>query len=242
MRLSDFDYELPDELIARYPAPHRTDSRLLALAGDGHLADLRFPDLPQLLRAGDVLVFNDTRVIPARLRGQKESGGRVEILLERVTGPDAALAQVRASKPARTGTVILLPGAARAEVTGRRDNLFLLEFSTDVEAYLERHGEVPLPPYLGRDADPEDRERYQTIYARHAGAVAAPTAGLHFDDTLLGTLAERGIDRCFVTLHVGAGTFQPLRDQHVEANRLHSERVEVPRAVVVSGASLCRST
>lgn len=232
MRLADYDYALPDELIAKYPAARRTDSRLLALTADGRRSDLRFPELQGLLRPGDLLVFNDTRVIPARLRGRKQSGGQIELLLERVTGKSAALAQIRASKAPKPGTLLMFPAGASAEVTGRQDDLFALEFSCDLEVYLQDHGEVPLPPYLGRDAECADRERYQTIYARRSGAVAAPTAGLHFDGELLDAIGKRGIGHCFVTLHVGAGTFQPLRNEQIEANRLHSERVEVDASTV----------
>jgi S-adenosylmethionine:tRNA ribosyltransferase-isomerase len=225
MLISDFDYALPAELIARYPARDRRDSRLLAVT-DG-LADLGFANLPALLRAGDLLVFNDTRVIKARLAARKETGGKAEILIERVESERAALAMIRASKSPKPGARLLLEGGAEAVVTGRDDDLFALEFSTDVLPYLERHGQVPLPPYLERDATDDDVERYQTVYARDPGAVAAPTAGLHFDDAMLEETLAMGVRHARVTLHVGAGTFQNLREEHIEENRLHSERVEV---------------
>jgi S-adenosylmethionine:tRNA ribosyltransferase-isomerase len=225
MLISDFDYELPTELIARYPARDRRGSRLLAVT-DG-LADLGFADLPSLLRAGDLLVFNDTRVIKARLAARKETGGKVEILIERVASERIALAMVRASKSPKPGGRLLLDGDAEAIVVGRDDDLFVLEFSTGVLPYLERHGEVPLPPYLERDATEADIERYQTVYAKDPGAVAAPTAGLHFDETMLEETLAMGVRHAHVTLHVGAGTFQNLRDEHIEENRLHAERVEV---------------
>ena len=225
MLISDFDYELPAELIARYPARDRRDSRLLAVT-DG-LADLGFADLPSLLRAGDLLVFNDTRVIKARLTARKETGGKAEILIERVESERIALALVRASKSPKPGGRLLLDGGAEAVVASRDDDLFVLEFSTDILPYLERHGEVPLPPYLERDATDADIERYQTVYARDPGAVAAPTAGLHFDDAMLEETLAMGVRHAHVTLHVGAGTFQNLREEHIEENRLHSERVEV---------------
>ena len=229
MFLADFDYELPDELIARYPTPERTASRLLVV-GDG-LEDRNFTDLPSMLKRGDLLVFNNTRVIHARIRGRKETGGKVEILLERIQSDREAVAQVRASKSPGTGTAIGLPGAVTATVRGRRGGMFLLEFSSELGSYLEEHGEVPLPPYLGRHAESADDERYQTVYARHPGAVAAPTAGLHFDDTLLDETVAAGAMHEFVTLHVGAGTFQPLRREQVENNRLHAERVIVDQPV-----------
>lgn len=230
MLISDFDYELPTGLIARYPAKERRGSRLLAL-GEG-LLDLGFADLPSLLRDGDLLVFNDTRVIKARVDARKETGGKAEILLERITGERSALAMIRASKSPRAGGRLLLPGKVEAAVTGRADDLFELEFSVDVLPYLETHGTVPLPPYLEREADDDDVARYQTVYARDPGAVAAPTAGLHFDEAMLAETLAMGVRHARVTLHVGAGTFQNLREEHIESNRLHAERVEVSRDCV----------
>lgn len=230
MFLKDFDYELPDRLIARYPASERRGSRLLVVdpARDA-LDDRQFVDLPDVLQSGDLLVLNNTRVIKARLIGRKSTGGKIEVLVERITGERSALAHLRASKTPKAGAVIDLPGGCNAEVRGRSRSLFLLEFSTALEAYLERHGEMPLPPYLDRDAAATDDDRYQTVYAVRPGAVAAPTAGLHFDHAMLRELESRGVKHTFVTLHVGAGTFQSLRQEEVDANRLHAERMEVDK-------------
>ena len=230
MFISDFDYELPQELIARYPAADRRGSRLLCV-GDG-IADKSFADLPSLLRSGDLLVFNDTRVIKARLAATKETGGKAEILIERVESDRSALAHIRASKSPKPGTRLLIEGGAEAEVTGRDGELFALRFSADVLPYLDAHGSVPLPPYLERDADASDVERYQTVYAKDPGAVAAPTAGLHFDAAMLEETRSAGVRHARVTLHIGAGTFQSLREEHIEENRLHSERVEVSQDCV----------
>ena len=232
MLISDFDYKLPQELIARYPAKARRGSRLLCLGDE--LADRHFADLPALLRAGDLLVFNDTRVIRARLAAHKETGGKVELLIERVTDDRSALALIRASKSPKPGGRLFLDGGAEAKVTGRDGDLFALEFSEDILGYLDSFGEVPLPPYLGRDADEVDVERYQTVYARDPGAVAAPTAGLHFDTAMLEETRAMGVRHANVTLHVGAGTFQNLREEHIEENRLHAERVEVSPACVAA--------
>ena len=228
MRITDFDYALPDELIARFPTAERRDSRLLDV-GDV-LTDRRFAQLPELLRENDLLVFNDTRVIHARLRGHKETGGRCEVLIERVTGEDTALAQVRASKTPKPGARLLFTGNVNAVVGGRQDEFFTLNFSTPVEPFLQHYGEVPLPPYLGRDAESADDERYQTVYASVPGAVAAPTAGLHFDNAMLEETQAAGAQHAWVTLHVGAGTFQSLRHEDIEANRLHAERLIVDDA------------
>jgi S-adenosylmethionine:tRNA ribosyltransferase-isomerase len=230
MKLSDFDYDLPDALIARHPAARRTDSRLLVVPADGALADRGIADLPGLLRAGDLLVLNDTRVLQARLLGSKVgSGGRVEALIERITGTHEALALLRASKTPRAGTELRL-GSARVVVGERAGDCFMLRFDEPVDAVLERDGSVPLPPYLGRTPDEADGSRYQTVYAREPGSVAAPTAGLHFDEALLARLREAGVGTAFVTLHVGAGTFQPVRVDDVSQHRMHSERFEVPAA------------
>jgi S-adenosylmethionine:tRNA ribosyltransferase-isomerase len=228
MRLSDFDYDLPNELIARFPPRNRRDSRLLvADAASERIVDSQFANLPKILRSGDLLVFNDTRVIRARVHGRKSSGGQVELLIERVFDEKCALVQLRASKTPTIGTILELPGDTTATVTGREGEFFSLELSEPVYAYLERHGEVPLPPYLGREAGSDDSDRYQTVYAKHAGAVAAPTAGLHFDHELLQETLQHGARHAFVTLHVGAGTFQNLRQESIEANRLHAERLTV---------------
>ncbi len=227
--IAQFDYALPPELIAQHPAARRDASRLLHLDGAGGLHDRQFTDLPSLLRAGDLLVFNDTRVIKARLRGRKDSGGQVEVLVERITEPRRALAHVRASKSPRPGTRLsLADGAFEAEVLGRQDELFELAFPDPVLALLERHGSVPLPPYITHGADGEDETRYQTVYADKPGAVAAPTAGLHFDQAMLDRLETQGVERAFVTLHVGAGTFQPVRVARISEHVMHAERYAVP--------------
>jgi len=225
MLISDFDYELPHELIARYPAVDRRGSRLLCVGDE--IADLCFADLPSLLRAGDLLVFNDTRVIKARLAAHKETGGKAEILIERIEERRSALVHIRASKSPKPGSRLLVHGGAEAEVTGRDGELFALRFSTDILPYLDLYGAMPLPPYLEREAEKSDIERYQTVYAEDPGAVAAPTAGLHFDEAMLEETRAAGVRHARVTLHVGAGTFQSLREEHIEENRLHSERVEV---------------
>jgi S-adenosylmethionine:tRNA ribosyltransferase-isomerase len=227
--LADFDYELPPELIAQHPAARRDASRLLHLNAGGALRDLQFTDLPGLLRAGDLLVFNNTRVIKARLRGRKDSGGQVEVLVERILDPHHALAHVRASKSPRPGARLLLAdGAIDAKVLGRRDELFELAFPAPILDLLDRHGSVPLPPYITHAADGDDESRYQTVYAQQPGAVAAPTAGLHFDQAMLDRLRAQGIDQAFVTLHVGAGTFQPVRVTHIRDHVMHAERYVVP--------------
>jgi S-adenosylmethionine:tRNA ribosyltransferase-isomerase len=226
MRRSDFAYELPHELIAQRPASARSASRLLHVDGAA-LRDLVFADFPSLLRPGDLLVFNDTRVIPARVIGAKPSGGRVEILLERVLLDRRILAHVHSSKPLRAGASVQLPGGAEATFIARDADLFELELSTEPLAYFERYGAMPLPPYIERDAELDDAARYQTVYAREPGAVAAPTAGLHFDESMLERCDALGVERAFVTLHVGAGTFQPVRVDELREHRMHAERVSV---------------
>lgn len=229
MLLSDFDYELPAGLIATRPPEHRRDSRLLVI--DQQLGDRQFADFPAYLQKNDLLVFNDTRVIRARLEGRKDSGGRVEILLERLLSDHEALALIRASKSPKAGSLMRLPEDCEVRVVERDRDLFRIRFSLPIEAYIERHGSVPLPPYLARAADSADSQRYQTVYARQPGAVAAPTAGLHFDEQMLAATKAAGVRHAFVTLHVGAGTFQSLRHDTVEANQLHAERVEVGQDV-----------
>jgi S-adenosylmethionine:tRNA ribosyltransferase-isomerase len=229
-----FHFNLPPELIAQYPPEQRGTSRLLVLEGDsGVLRDSVFSRLPELLRPGDLLVFNDTRVIPARLYGRKATGGKVEVLVERLLDEQRVLAQLRTSKPPQAGSQLQLDGQLTVTVLGRAGDLFELRFDTTqaVLPILEQHGQIPLPPYITRAAEAIDTERYQTIYARHPGAVAAPTAGLHFDQSLLETLQNRGIAQAFVTLHVGAGTFQPVRVEHIEDHIMHSEWVEVSATV-----------
>jgi len=231
MQRSDFNYELPPELIAQVPLAERRASRLLVLDGaTGALADRAFADLPELLAAGDLLVFNDTRVLPARVIGRKPTGGRVECLLERLLAPKRALVHLRASHTPQPGAELELPDGARARVAARAGELFELELDRDVVPYLEAHGQTPLPPYIARAPDAADRERYQTVFARASGAVAAPTAGLHFDSSVLDALAARGIERAFVTLHVGAGTFAPVRADRIEDHELHAEWLEVSAA------------
>ena len=225
MQISDFDYALPNELIARYPAAERRASRLLEVGPQ--LADRQFAELPSLLGPGDLLVFNDTRVIPARLAAAKATGGRAESLIERIESESRALAQVRASKSPKKGSCLQLAGGEEIVVAGRDNEFFILDFPKPVLQVLESAGEIPLPPYLGRDAEPADAERYQTVYAKDPGAVAAPTAGLHFDRRMLDDTLAAGVHHAFVTLHVGAGTFQALRREHIEENRLHKERVQV---------------
>lgn len=228
VRKSDFHYELPFAQIAQQPATPRSAARLLCLDGGGAIVDRQFVDLPALLRPGDLLVFNDTRVVPARLYGTKQTGGQVEVLIERVLDQKRVVAQVRAAKPPKLGQRLYFDGALSAQVTARHSEFYELAFETDdVSAVLERIGHVPLPPYIKRTDAPLDRERYQTVYARIPGAVAAPTAGLHFDEALLQRLGALGVEQAFVTLHVGAGTFQPLRREDVAQQRLHPERVHI---------------
>lgn len=228
MQRHEFFYELPDALIAQAPAPERGASRLLTLDGaSGALADRHFADLEDLLVPGDLLVLNDTRVVPARTYGRKVSGGRVELLLERIVAPRRARVQIRASRSPRPGARLTLDGGAVAEVVGRDGELFEIALDRDCLAYFEAHGQVPLPPYIVRTAQADDRERYQTVFARRAGAVAAPTAGLHFDADRLAALERAGIEHAFLTLHVGAGTFAPVRAARIEDHELHSEWLEV---------------
>ena len=232
MHLADFRFELPLELIAQRPLPERAASRLLCLDGrTGAVQDLRFADLPSLLRAGDVLVLNDTRVMRARLLGRKETGGRAEVLVERLLDANQALVHLRASKSPKAGTRILLDGGGAVEVLGREADLFRVRaLDEDLSAVMERCGHVPLPPYIARADDAADLERYQTVYARRPGAVAAPTAGLHFDAPLLARLAEQGVDSVHITLHVGAGTFQPVRVGQIADHSMHAEWLEVDEA------------
>lgn len=239
MRRSDFHYDLPEDLIARYPTPERSGSRLLHLDGaTGTVADRKFTDLPTLLRPGDLLVFNDTRVIPARLHGVKqESGGKVELMLERVTGPRTAVVQLRSSKPARPGTVITLGTGDTVTVIEREEDFWRVEFSSAAHEIFDRLGEMPLPPYVARAAEAADRDRYQTVYAREPGAVAAPTAGLHFDEALLGDCRAAGAEFAYVTLHVGAGTFQPVRVDDIAQHRMHAELCVVSAATCAAVAA-----
>jgi S-adenosylmethionine:tRNA ribosyltransferase-isomerase len=239
MRRSDFQFELPAELIAQYPTQQRPASRLLHLqANTGLLVDRQFRDFPSLLQPGDLLVLNDTRVIPARLQGQKDTGGKVEVLVERLLGSDRVLAHVRASKAPKPGRQLKFAATVTAEVVAREEDLFLLRFvdtarpKANVAAILEQLGHMPLPPYIERQDGETDRERYQTVYARQQGAVAAPTAGLHFDEAMLQDIEQRGIELAFVTLHVGAGTFQPVRVDNIAEHRMHSEWMQLGDQVV----------
>lgn len=235
LKKSDFDYNLPAELIAQEPLPERSASRLLCLDVPARtMRDLHFHELSDLLAPGDLLVFNDTRVMPARLFGHKETGGAVEILIERVTDTHEALAQLKVSKKPHSGSRITLENGSEIEVLGREGEFFHLRFDSaePLEKLLAHIGHMPLPPYIVRADDIRDKARYQTIFARHTGAVAAPTAGLHFDQPLMDTLRERGIDTGYVTLHVGAGTFQPMREQNLEDHHMHREWLNVGEALV----------
>jgi len=244
MKTRDFFYDLPARLIAQYPARHRTDSRLLRInTKQGSLEDRQFTDFPDLLNPGDVLVFNNTRVIPARLYGHKATGGKVELLIERISSEHSALAHVRASKTPKVGSDIILDTAESdksisLKIEGRHDNLFLL--STDVGIKItdivEKNGHMPLPPYIERCDEAQDLERYQTVYARQPGAVAAPTAGLHFDDDILSIIKNKGVKSAYVTLHIGAGTFQPVRAERIKDHAMHSEYLVVPAETV----ALCK--
>jgi S-adenosylmethionine:tRNA ribosyltransferase-isomerase len=228
MLRTDFHFDLPLELIAQRPTEERSASRLLTLDGlSGAYRDLNFRDFPSLLESRDLLIFNDTRVIPARAFGVKDSGGRVELLLERALSANTALAHVRASKGLKDGAIVRLAAGASARMLAREDELFVLEFSCDVLKFFQAHGEIPLPPYIHRASEDTDRERYQTVYARTLGAVAAPTAGLHFDDSIFAALRARHVPHAFVTLHVGAGTFAPVRAEDIAAHRMHAEYLEV---------------
>ena len=233
MRLAEFDYALPEELIAQHPPAKRAASRLLRLdAASGRIEDLAFADLPSLVGRRDALVLNDTRVIKARLAGAKASGGRIELFVERVTGAREALALIRSGHAPRPGGELRVGDGARVTVVGREEDLYRVRFAEDVHAVLERCGAVPLPPYILRAPDATDAERYQTVYARQPGAVAAPTAGLHFDRALLEEIEARGARIAHVTLHVGAGTFLPVRTEDIDAHRMHQEHYDVPRAAM----------
>jgi S-adenosylmethionine:tRNA ribosyltransferase-isomerase len=233
MRRSDFRYHLPPGLIAQRPLPERTGSRLLTLdGGNGSLRDMRFADLPELLRPGDLLVFNNTRVMRARLFGHKDSGGQLEVLIERLLSPYEALAQVRASKSPKAGRLIRLAGGERLSVLGRDGDLYRLQaLDAPFRTLMEDQGHLPLPPYIQRPDDAADAERYQTVFGTREGAVAAPTAGLHFDRTILERLDQAGIARAEVTLHVGAGTFQPVRVEDLDQHEMHAEWLEVDTAL-----------
>ncbi|ODS23183.1 tRNA preQ1(34) S-adenosylmethionine ribosyltransferase-isomerase QueA [Candidatus Endobugula sertula] len=228
MRRQDFSYSLPDELIAFQPTEKRSGSRLLCLDGhNGSVSHCLFPQLIDQLFAGDVMVFNDTRVIPARVFGRKCSGGKVEILVERILDQHHMLAHVRASKSPKPGTDIVLENGQSLQITGRQDTLFDIQSKTPLLDLLDEMGHMPLPPYIERGDTVEDRSRYQTVYGRHVGAVAAPTAGLHFDDNMIQAIADKGVTIVYVTLHVGAGTFQPVRVDNIDEHVMHSEVISL---------------
>ena len=238
MKLTDFDFHLPEHLIAQNPAETRTASRLLHVDGNtGNINDRHFVDLPAFVLPNDILVFNDTKVIKARLHGKKQTGGSAEVLVERVLADGrSALAHVRASKSPKPGSRLVFADGVVATMTARVDDLFQLHFEGEIGVHeiLQRHGEVPLPPYITHPADSEDERRYQTVYARHAGSVAAPTAGLHFDETMLAALKANGVALTYVTLHVGAGTFQPVRDDDISKHIMHREWYRVPSETVAA--------
>jgi len=238
MRRQDFHFDLPEELIAQFPTAERRDSRLLCLNGNsGQIRDMWFRDFPTQLQPGDLLVLNNTRVIPARLFGHKETGGQIEILVERLLDERHLLAHVRASKSPKPGSKLLLSDTVQASVLGREADLFRLRFDDSAQpgrsllAILDELGHMPLPPYIQRDDQASDRERYQTVFARQPGAVAAPTAGLHFDTAMLDELTAQGIEQAYVTLHVGAGTFQPVRVDDIRQHHMHAEWIEVDQTV-----------
>lgn len=237
MELEKFSYFLPKNLVAQAPLTHRRDARLLVSDNlTGEFQDRRVLDLLGLFRAGDLLVLNDTKVIPARLRGRKDSGGRVEILVERIVSDSRALAHVKSNKTPKSGSVLILDGNGRVKVLGREGSLFILETSTEMTFtdLLSHCGELPLPPYITRSPTALDESRYQTVFAKNSGAVAAPTAGLHIDEKLLLDLKELGVDIEYVTLHVGAGTFQPIKSSHIDEHVMHSERVDVSDSVCLA--------
>ncbi len=235
MQLSDFNFTLPKELIAKYPSKTRSSCRLLALDGHtGKIEDKVFTDIVDYINAGDLLIFNNTKVIPARLYGKKISGGKIEVLIERLLEGNRALAHIKASKSPKIGAELILGENENIQVTmiARHDALFELQFPDDVLSILNEIGHIPLPPYIDRPDDAQDREVYQTVYSKVPGAVAAPTAGLHFDKPLLDKIKQKGVEMEFVTLHVGAGTFQPVRVENIETHIMHAEYAEVPESVV----------
>lgn len=229
MKKQDFYFDLPSELIAQYPLANRSDSRLFYYdrANRNEYTHHQFRDIADFLNPGDLLVMNDTRVIPARLYGQKLSGGKVELLVERITSPTTFLAHIKASKALKAGGIIQLDQGQQLEVVERQDDLFLCEAKMDVLDLVSQLGHMPLPPYITRDDEVADQDRYQTVYAKYAGSVAAPTAGLHFDDAVLAKLKAKGVNIAYVTLHVGAGTFRPVRSDEIKDHKMHSEHYTV---------------
>jgi S-adenosylmethionine:tRNA ribosyltransferase-isomerase len=234
MKLSDFYFDLPEHLIAKHPTEQRTQSRLLHLEGNtGEVLHKKFTHILELLRPGDLLIFNNTRVIPARLYGTKASGGKVEVLIERILNDGSAMAHIRSSKSPKSGAILMMEGGLQIEMLGRDDALFHIKFLSEDNVFdlLEEFGHMPLPPYIDRPDDEADKERYQTVYNEKPGAVAAPTAGLHFDDDILNSIKSKGVELAFITLHVGAGTFQPVRVDNIEEHQMHAEYVEVSQDV-----------
>jgi len=243
MQLSDFNYDLPSQLIAQHPLANRTDSRLLELRVDGdhdaQMVDRQFPDILSLIKPGDLLVFNDTKVIPARLHGKKETGGNVELLIERISGDKQAWVQIRASKVPKTGSIVHVHNKVGdetfpVEMIGYDGRFYEVRFPENVFDLLERFGELPLPPYIEHQPDQEDAKRYQTVVAKNPGAVAAPTAGLHFDEAILKRLGELGVKQATVTLHVGAGTFTPVREEDLSKHKMHYEWFSVPAETIAA--------
>ena len=231
MKLRDFDFDLPQSLIAQYPSPKRTDSRLLVR--NSKLIDSHFSQLGSFLKPNDLLILNDTKVIPARLFGHKESGGKVEVLVERLIDEFSALVMIKSSRAPKVGSYIILENKSRFEVADKNEGMYRVKFEGDkIIKILDEIGHIPLPPYIERSDSDEDSKRYQTVYAKNDGAVAAPTAGLHFDDLLLSNLKKQGIDHAFVTLHVGAGTFQPVKVDDIESHKMHSEQFEIDQVTV----------
>jgi S-adenosylmethionine:tRNA ribosyltransferase-isomerase len=235
MQLSDFNYDLPPELIAQHPLANRSDSRLLEVAADG-LRDRAFIDISEIAKPGDLFIFNDTKVIPARLYGQKDTGGQVELLIERITGENRAWVQIRASKPPKVGSQIHIQNKSGermvVDVIQRQDRFYEIALNQNVLDMLDRFGELPLPHYITHQAGQDDAERYQTVLASNPGAVAAPTAGLHFDDLILGRLANNGVKRATITLHVGAGTFTPVHSEDLSQHQMHYEWYSIPEKTI----------
>ncbi|BCE03007.1 tRNA preQ1(34) S-adenosylmethionine ribosyltransferase-isomerase QueA [Marinicellulosiphila megalodicopiae] len=232
LRVDDFDFELPDELIARYPSEQRTQSRLLHVDGQAKsIENKQFSDLLGLLESGDLLVLNNTKVMPARIYGKKASGGKIELLIERLMENNQALAHIRSSRSPKVGAQLILDGDVPVEVIGRKENLFLLQFESDILPLLDKNGHMPLPPYMSREDELTDRDRYQTVYAKDPGAVAAPTAGLHFDEAMLEAIEQKGVQIQYITLHVGAGTFAPVKVDSIEDHIMHHEWLHVPQDV-----------
>jgi S-adenosylmethionine:tRNA ribosyltransferase-isomerase len=235
MRTTDFDFYLPDALIAQHPVEKRSDSRLLCLDGtSGQLLDDQFKNLLSHITANDIIIFNDTRVIKARLFGRKSTGGAIELMIERILNSHEALTQIKSSRSPKAGAILTLADSIQAEVLGRENDLFHIRFrhQSDVFTILEEHGHLPLPPYIQHQADTEDETRYQTVFAKHLGAVAAPTAGLHFDQSMLDKIHASGVSIAYITLHVGAGTFQPVKVAHIEDHKMHSEHYHIPQTTV----------